>query len=180
MTSVMDMTQQLDSLVFRGFLQQVPYAHLKDYPRFLKAVEIRAEKLSQAAGKDQQRMREMAVLQRKWRERSAAAREAGRQDTRLEEIRWMLEELRISFFAQQIGTAYHTVMGGTADEPPVQRKDLKRETRDHGDQVVPLGRWNSLHGSWLAPSHGRTVQDRPEEERGEQHQVGQHAVGEQM
>ena len=106
MTSVMDMTQHLDSLVFRGFLQRVPYRHLKDYPRFLKALDSRAEKLSHAAGKDQQRMREMAALQKKWCERSAAAREAGRHDARLEEIRWMLEELRISLFAQQVGTAY--------------------------------------------------------------------------
>ena len=51
-------------------------------------------------------MREMAPLQQKWQERAAAAREAGRRDPRLEEIRWMLEELRVSLFAQQIGTAY--------------------------------------------------------------------------
>jgi ATP-dependent helicase HrpA len=106
MVSVMDMTEHLDSLVFRGFLQQVPFRHIKDYPRFLKAAEARAEKLSHAAGKDQQRIREMAALQKKWHERYVATREAGRHDARLEEIRWMLEELRISFFAQQIGTAY--------------------------------------------------------------------------
>jgi ATP-dependent helicase HrpA len=106
MTSVLDMTEHLDALVFRGFLRQVPYRHLRDYPRYLKALGVRAEKLQHAAGKDQQRMREMAALQEKWRERSAAARQAGRRDSRLDEIRWMLEELRISFFAQQIRTAY--------------------------------------------------------------------------
>ena len=51
-------------------------------------------------------MREMAALQKKWRDRTTAAREAGRQDGRLDEIRWMLEELRVSLFAQQLGTAY--------------------------------------------------------------------------
>jgi ATP-dependent helicase HrpA len=106
MPSARDMTEQLDSLVFRGFPQQVPYEHLKDYPRYLKALDIRAEKLHLAAGKDRQRMAEMAGLQKKWRERSVAAREEGRLDGRLEEIRWMLEELRVSLFAQQIGTAY--------------------------------------------------------------------------
>ena len=106
MTSVMDMTEQLDSLVFRGFLQQIPYRHLKDYPRYLRALEVRAEKLQHAAAKDHQRMREMAPLQKKWRERSAATRGAGRRDSRLDEICWMLEELRISLFAQQIRTAY--------------------------------------------------------------------------
>jgi len=106
MPSVLDLTEQLDSLVFRGFLEQVPYANLKDYPRYLKAAESRAEKLIHAAGKDQLRIREMASLLDKWKARSRAARETGRCDPRLDEIRWMLEELRVSFFAQQIGTAY--------------------------------------------------------------------------
>ncbi|WP_218068207.1 ATP-dependent RNA helicase HrpA [Candidatus Thiosymbion oneisti] len=104
--SVTDMGQHLDALIFRGFLQQVPYPHLKDYPRYLKALDARADKLSQAAAKDRQRIQAMAAIHGKWRERSTAAREAGRHDTRLEEIRWMLEELRVSLFAQQIGTAY--------------------------------------------------------------------------
>jgi ATP-dependent helicase HrpA len=106
MPSVMDLREQLDSLVFRGFLERVPYEHLKDYPRYLKAAETRAEKLMHAAGKDQQRMREMAGLLRRWKERTEAAQAAGRCDPRLEEVRWMLEELRVSFFAQQVGTAY--------------------------------------------------------------------------
>jgi ATP-dependent helicase HrpA len=51
-------------------------------------------------------MAEMAEIQSRWRERVRAAEAAGRQDPRLEEIRWMLEELRVSIFAQQIGTAH--------------------------------------------------------------------------
>lgn len=104
--SVMDMNAHLDSLVFRGFLQQIPYRRLEDYPRYLRALEARAEKLSHAAAKDRQRMQEMAAIHGKWQERAAAAQEAGRHDPRLDEIRWMLEELRVSLFAQQIGTAY--------------------------------------------------------------------------
>ena len=203
MTSVTDMTQQLDSLVFRGFLQQVPYAHLKDYPRFLKAVEARAEKLSHAAGKDQQRMREMAAIHKKWRERSA---QPERRDARTVVWRRSVGCWRScaspyspSRSAQPIPSPSSASRGAGrswacepapshrdgryADEPPMQPQDedpVKRKTCDHGDQVVPLGRWSSLHGSWLAPSHGHAVQDRPDEERGEQHQVGQHAVGEQM
>jgi len=106
MTSTMDMRGHLDALVFRGFLQQIPYRHLEDYPRYLKAIETRAERLGHAAAKDRQHMQEMATIHRKWQERATAAREAGRHDTRLEEIRWMLEELRVSLFAQQLGTAY--------------------------------------------------------------------------
>ncbi len=105
MPSVLDLREQLDALVFRGFLQQVPFEHLKDYPRYLKAAYQRTEKLTHAAARDQERLRELTPLLEKWRERNAAARAAGRHDPRLEEIRWLLEELRVSLFAQQLGTA---------------------------------------------------------------------------
>ncbi len=106
MPSVLDLKDQLDSLIFRGFLLEVPYARLKDYPRYLKAARERLDKLFHAAGRDQQQLRELTPLLDKWRERAAAVQAAGRHDPRLDEIRWMLEELRISFFAQGIGTAY--------------------------------------------------------------------------
>jgi ATP-dependent helicase HrpA len=105
MPSVLDLRAQLDALVFRGFLQQVPFERLREYPRYLKAAEQRAEKLLHAAGRDQQRLAELAPLLGKLRERQAAARAAARDDPRLDEIRWLLEELRVSLFAQQLGTA---------------------------------------------------------------------------
>ncbi len=105
-TSVDDLRAQLDRLVFCGFLQAIPYAHLKDYPRYLKAADQRCERLLHAAARDQQRMAEMAPIEARWRERSTAAECAGREDLRLDEIRWMLEELRVSLFAQSLGTAY--------------------------------------------------------------------------
>ncbi len=106
MPSVLDLRAQLDGLIFRGFLQEVPYMRLKDYPRYLKAARERLDKLFHAAGRDQERLRELTPLLEKWRERAAAVQAVGRRDPRLDEIRWMLEELRISFFAQRVGTAY--------------------------------------------------------------------------
>ena len=106
MPSVLDLRGQLDALVYRGFLEHVPFERLKEYPRYLKAAEQRAEKLFHAAGRDQQRLAELTPLLERLRERQAAARAADRDDPRLEEIRWMLEELRVSLFAQQLGTAY--------------------------------------------------------------------------
>ncbi|MEA1051959.1 DUF3418 domain-containing protein [Lamprobacter modestohalophilus] len=119
--SVLDMRAHLDSLVYRGFLAQIPFEHLQDYPRYLRALEQRAEKLPQAATRDRERMQELAPLLERWRERVAAAAEAERQDERLDEIRWMLEELRVSLFAQQLGTAY-----------PVSVKRLERRWRELG------------------------------------------------
>ncbi len=121
MPSVLDMRAHLDSLIYRGFLVQVPFAHLRDYPRYLRALEQRAEKLPQSATRDRERMQELAPLLERWRERVAAAEVAERQDERLDEIRWMLEELRVSLFAQQLGTAY-----------PVSAKRLDRRWRELG------------------------------------------------
>ncbi|MBK1701381.1 ATP-dependent RNA helicase HrpA [Thiococcus pfennigii] len=103
--SVQDIRAQLDRLVFRGFLQAIPYARLQDYPRYLRAIDWRLDRLGHAAAKDRQWLHEMADLQQRWRERQAAAEAAGRRDPRLDEIRWLLEELRVSLFAQQLGTA---------------------------------------------------------------------------
>jgi ATP-dependent helicase HrpA len=105
MPSVLDIRAQLDALIFRGFTQRIPFAHLKDYPRYLKAIDQRLERLAHAPGRDQQWMREMDDIQARWRERAAAASAAGRLDPRLDEIRWLLEELRVALFAQQLGVA---------------------------------------------------------------------------
>ncbi|NBC12034.1 MAG: ATP-dependent RNA helicase HrpA [Gammaproteobacteria bacterium] len=121
MPSVLDLRAQLDALVFRGFLQQVPFERLKEYPRYLKAAEQRTEKLFHAAGRDQQRLAELTPLLEQLAERQAAARAAERDDPRLEEIRWMLEELRVSLFAQQLGTAY-----------PVSVKRIRARWRELG------------------------------------------------
>jgi ATP-dependent helicase HrpA len=121
LVSVRDMLAQLDDLVFRGFLQEVPYRHLSQYPHYLKALETRAERLPGAAPRDRQRMEEMQGLLREWQRRSAKAREAGRLDPRLEEIRWMLEELRVSLFAQPQPTAY-----------PVSVKRIEKRWRELG------------------------------------------------
>jgi ATP-dependent helicase HrpA len=106
MSSVSDMQQQLDSLIYQGFLQHMTESRFKDYQRYLKGMQVRFEKLGHAAARDQQLMREMAGIYQQWQERQFLARKKGRTDERLEEIRWMLEELRISLFAQQVKTAY--------------------------------------------------------------------------
>ena len=106
LNSVRDMQAQLDRLVYRGFMAEVPEAHLKDYPRFLQGLLKRIEKLPQAAARDRQRMAEMSEIVGKWSDWAAQCRREGRLDERVDEIHWMLEELRISLFAQELGTAY--------------------------------------------------------------------------
>ncbi|MCU7904310.1 MAG: ATP-dependent RNA helicase HrpA [Candidatus Thiodiazotropha sp. (ex Epidulcina cf. delphinae)] len=121
MSSVMDMQNQLDRLVYQGFLQQVSEERLATYPRYLQGILKRVEKLSHAAARDQQRMQEMGGLLQKWQQWDNQCRQDGRIDERIEEIRWAIEELRISFFAQELGTAY-----------PVSLKRLEKRCRQIG------------------------------------------------
>jgi ATP-dependent helicase HrpA len=104
--AVRDIRSQVDGLVFRGFLGRVPYERLRDCPRYLHAAAQRLDRLLHAAARDRERMEALGPLARRWAERAAAIGAAGRRDPRLEEIRWMIEELRVSLFAQQLGTAY--------------------------------------------------------------------------
>jgi ATP-dependent helicase HrpA len=121
MSSIMDMQQQLERLVFRGFLRQVPDERLNDYPRYLQGILKRVEKLSHAAARDQQRMREMGELQQRWEQWHMQYQRSGRLDERIEELRWALEELRISLFSQELGTAY-----------PISIKRLQKRIKEMG------------------------------------------------
>ena len=105
-TSLEDMKQQLDGLVFQGFLQATPYAVLKDFPRYLKALHMRLDKLEYAAHRDGQLLAQMGTLYEQWRTRDEKYRRQGKRDPRLDELRWTFEELRVSLFAQELKTAY--------------------------------------------------------------------------
>ncbi len=105
LASTQDMQGQLDRLVFRGFLQAVPWERLRHYPRYLRALALRLEKLPLDPGRDQRWIRELQQVQEAWLERWQAACEKWVVDERLEEIRWLIEELRISLFAQEVKTA---------------------------------------------------------------------------
>jgi ATP-dependent helicase HrpA len=97
-----DITAQLQDLMPRRFIEQTPYAQLQHFPRYLKAVQLRIDKLRGDPQRDAQRMGEMApLLQRLRREQQARK---GAPDARLDELRWLLEELRVSLFAQELRT----------------------------------------------------------------------------
>lgn len=104
--SVDDMHAQLRRLVYKGFLKEVAPERLAHYPRYLDALHRRIEKLPGAALRDQQRLGELEALQSSWWERQRQVAARGQRDARLDEIRWMLEELRVSVFAQELKTAH--------------------------------------------------------------------------
>ncbi len=97
-----DMEQQLARLLGRRFVVDTPADALGHLPRYLKAIGLRIDKLRTDPQRDGLRLRELAPLQAQWL-RELAARK-GRVDARLEEYRWLLEELRVSLFAQELRT----------------------------------------------------------------------------
>ncbi len=100
--SISDIELQLVRLFPRGFVVDVAPSQLAHYPRYLKAIGQRLEKLRSDPARDAQRLQEVAALQAPWL-REVAARK-GIVDPRLEEFRWLLEELRVSLFAQELRT----------------------------------------------------------------------------
>ena len=97
-----DVNAQLARLMPKRFISATPWAQLAHLPRYLKAVVMRLDKLRADPARDTQRLAELRPIeQRYWRH---LAERKGVQDTRLEEFRWLLEELRVSLFAQELRT----------------------------------------------------------------------------
>lgn len=100
--AVADAAQQLQRLVPKRFLTATPYTQLQHFPRYLKAITLRLEKWRADPARDAARLAELRPQeQRYWR---LLAERKGAMDARLQELRWLLEELRVSFFAQELRT----------------------------------------------------------------------------
>jgi ATP-dependent helicase HrpA len=97
-----DLREQLDALVHPGFVREVARDRLAHYPRYLKAMRLRAERLQQDATRDQTRM---ITVRGYWRDYLALKASRGGEDASLAELRWLIEELRVSLFAQELRTA---------------------------------------------------------------------------
>ena len=100
--AVADSTQQLQRLVPKRFLQAAPWPRLQHVARYLKAITQRLDKYRADPARDATRLAELRPLeQRYWR---LVAERKGVVDERMQEFRWLLEELRVSFFAQELRT----------------------------------------------------------------------------
>jgi ATP-dependent helicase HrpA len=97
-----DVTAQLQRLVHKRFVEHTPWQALNHLPRYLRAAVMRLDKLRSDPSRDAQRLAELRPLEQRWQRRLAERR--GAPDARLEEFRWLLEELRVSLFAQELRT----------------------------------------------------------------------------
>lgn len=99
-----DILGQLQSLMSRLFLLQTSWQQLQHYPRYLKAIVMRLDKVKADPARDESRMAEIRGLEQRYKRRVGEL--LGRIDPRLQDFRWMLEELRVSLFAQELRTPY--------------------------------------------------------------------------
>ncbi|MDP2878572.1 MAG: ATP-dependent RNA helicase HrpA [Sulfuricella sp.] len=101
-----DIREQLANLVYKGFLTATPWEQLQHLPRYLKATVRRLEKLSGAVERDAKWTAAIRELWQDYQKRLEKHRKEGISDPELDKFRWMIEELRVSMFAQELKTPY--------------------------------------------------------------------------
>jgi ATP-dependent helicase HrpA len=97
-----DVRAQLARLIHDGFVAETGWDRLGDLPRYLTAIERRLDKLPAGAARDRQQLHQVTEVDRAYAELAAQVPDSDQ----LREVRWMIEELRVSLFAQNLGTAH--------------------------------------------------------------------------
>ncbi len=101
-----DVRHQLAGLLPADFLSTTPWRWLEHFPRYLAAISYRLDKLRHGGqSRDAQALQQLAPLLQQHLSRAESHRQRGLVDPELEQYRWMLEEFRVSLFAQQLGTS---------------------------------------------------------------------------
>lgn len=101
-----DVKAQMSGLVFKGFVTEQGWKRLPDILRYLNGVERRLEKLAIDPNRDRAQMSKVEHVQTLWQQWMSKLTPLQKQLPEVQEVRWMIEELRISLFAQQLGTPY--------------------------------------------------------------------------
>jgi ATP-dependent helicase HrpA len=97
-----DIRTQCDWLLGKEWVGRTPYERLQHLPRYLKAINVRLEKLRANPARDAQSMAQMQPLQQTWQRKLSALQ--GDVDARAEDFGWMMQELRVSLYAQELKT----------------------------------------------------------------------------
>jgi len=99
-----DIKAQCAELLPKGFVEAMPFERLAHFPRYLKAASLRVDKLRADPARDARLAQEFAALYKPWERERLARRKSGAPDPWLEDFRWLLEELRVALFAQELKT----------------------------------------------------------------------------
>lgn len=103
--SMADLKFQMEQLVYPGFLINTPPEWLEHFPRYFEAADIRYEKMPREMGREREFLHTIEPLWSRFQQKQEQHQRQGIRDPELTLYRWMLEEYRVSFFAQQLGTA---------------------------------------------------------------------------
>jgi ATP-dependent helicase HrpA len=101
-----ELTDQLNHLIYPGFLHTTSWERLPHLTRYLKGMVLRLDKYASNPSRDGQHAVSIAALWYQYLQRLEKHRKAGISDPNLTEFRWQIEELRISLFAQELKTPY--------------------------------------------------------------------------
>ncbi|WP_428445699.1 ATP-dependent RNA helicase HrpA [Photobacterium profundum] len=101
-----DIKAQIEGLIFKGFATECGWQRLPDILRYMKAIERRMEKLPIDPNKDRVQILKIDSVMSDYKELLNKIPKGQAVPEKVKEIRWMVEELRVSFFAQQLGTPY--------------------------------------------------------------------------
>ena len=101
-----DMKSQISGLIYQGFVQKSGYARLPDLLRYLQAIDKRMDKLAQDVNRDRAAMLRVEQVQQAYQQLLTKLPKSKPISDEVAEIRYMIEELRVSLFAQQLGTKY--------------------------------------------------------------------------
>jgi ATP-dependent helicase HrpA len=100
--AMQDIRSQLEWLLHKRFIAATPYERLQHLPRYLKAIGLRIEKLRVNPARDAQCLSQMQPLSQAWQRLRQSPQAKG--DPRVDEFAWLLQELRVSLFAQELKT----------------------------------------------------------------------------
>jgi ATP-dependent helicase HrpA len=99
------MRAEIDALLPPGFLAQVPFEQLVHLPRYLQAILVRAERAALNPLKDAEKVRRLQPYVEMARQLRTGATPTSAEHARFERFRWLVEEYKVSLFAQELGTA---------------------------------------------------------------------------
>ena len=101
-----EVEEQLSRLLPKKFFSTTPWERLQHLPRYIKALKLRLEKYPSAVERDARQAQAVQQLWQRWEERLASQRKLGEVSVEIEAFRWLIEELRVSLFAQELKTPF--------------------------------------------------------------------------
>jgi ATP-dependent helicase HrpA len=101
-----DIKAQLSRLIYKGFFSKTPWEQLAHLPRYLQAMQRRLEKYPRDMERDARHAASIGQWWQRYDEAMEKQQKAGAVDERLRDMRWQLEELRVSLYAQELKTPY--------------------------------------------------------------------------